>query len=275
MPRETRSRIRFSEHEQDERFFPFFVRISSPWDPQQYVLIECPEHFNSDSGWILNHRRDIVLVHKMVRPIEWRFSPDGERAGYSYNFDDGMAFSLDLRADGSLVHLSAEFTNGSPTAMNLLEPCFCVRLDPIAEMTTPEDKMDHLRRTFALCAGRPLSFADIRTGVAEEHQRANPGRIWTGCVVRGERREPEYWWLSKAHAADCGLIATESPQGGRWVAFTWERNRVLFTNINCPCIHSQPTFPDCQPGRVVRNHGKILFHEGTFDELLEALDIEN
>ena len=262
------ARMRISEHVPEERLYPFFVRISSPWDDAQYVMAECPEHFNSDGGWILNHRRDIVLVHQMLQPVAWEFSDDGTQAGYAYAAEDGMRLSVQLRAQDDEVRVTTEFTNGSPTAVNLLEPCFCLRLDAMGELTTPEDKADHLNRTFVIIGGRPVPMAEVSEGVAEAHRAANPKRHWTGCTVRGERREPEYWWLSPSHVADCGLIATESPAGGRWIAFAWERTRLLFTNTQCPCVHAQPVFDDCPPRRTVRAEGRIVFFEGTLDQLI-------
>lgn len=263
--------IFFSNYTPEESFLPLFVRIHSPWNSDQYALAECPEHFNSLSGWVMNHRKDIPMIHQMSRPIEWTFSADRKNAEYSYAFDDGIAFNIQLHAEEKVVRVNVELINGSPTSLKFLEPFFCLRLDQLSEFTTPQDKLDHLRRTFIICDGQRVSMMDVHDGIAEAHRKTNPQRVWTGCAVKGENRDPEYWWFSKKHFADYGLIATESPDGGRWLVFTWKRTRLLFTNIACPCIHAQPVLPDCAPGEMVRNEGRIVFFEGAWESLLKTI----
>ncbi|MGH9362407.1 MAG: hypothetical protein ACRD2T_10865, partial [Thermoanaerobaculia bacterium] len=42
-------------------------------------------------------------------------------------------------------------------------------------------------------------------------------------------------------------MAARSADGRRWIALLWERSRA-WGNPPCPCLHSDPTFPDCPPG---------------------------
>jgi len=43
----------------------------------------------------------------------------------------------------------------------------------------------------------------------------------------------------------------------------WERCVHAWGNENCPCLHSDPQFPDCAPGETARLHGWLSFYEGT------------
>lgn len=41
----------------------------------------------------------------------------------------------------------------------------------------------------------------------------------------------------------------------------WPIHRV-WANPPCPCLHADPKFPDCEPGRTVGLRGILFFHEG-------------
>ncbi len=58
--------------------------------------------------------------------------------------------------------------------------------------------------------------------------------------------------------AACG-----SPDGKRWVITAWEPNLRAWGNPPCPCLHSDPKFPDCAPGETSRLTGWVSFYEGT------------
>ena len=42
----------------------------------------------------------------------------------------------------------------------------------------------------------------------------------------------------------------------------WEPCHRPWANPPCPCLHSDPKFPDCQPGATVRVRGGVWFVEG-------------
>ena len=59
------------------------------------------------------------------------------------------------------------------------------------------------------------------------------------------------------------LIAIRGNQADRWVITGWEPNQRAWANPPVPCIHSDPIFPDCDPGETVRVRGAIWFYEGS------------
>jgi len=59
------------------------------------------------------------------------------------------------------------------------------------------------------------------------------------------------------------LIAIRADREDRWVITGWEPNHRAWANPPVPCIHSDPIFPDAQPGETVRVRGKLWFYEGS------------
>lgn len=56
--------------------------------------------------------------------------------------------------------------------------------------------------------------------------------------------------------------ACRSKEADRWVITAWEPCRRVWGNPPCPCMHSDPQFPDCPPGRTVRLRGWLSFFAG-------------
>jgi hypothetical protein len=58
------------------------------------------------------------------------------------------------------------------------------------------------------------------------------------------------------------LAAVGSADGRRWIITRWERCGRSWGNDLVPCIHSDPVFPDCDPGKTERLRGWLSFYEG-------------
>jgi hypothetical protein len=56
--------------------------------------------------------------------------------------------------------------------------------------------------------------------------------------------------------------ACRSADGRRWVITAWEPSHRTWANPRCPCLHSDPKFPDCPPGQTRRLLGWLSFYEG-------------
>jgi len=66
---------------------------------------------------------------------------------------------------------------------------------------------------------------------------------------------------------DTPFVACHNSDGSRWIITAWERCFHAWGNAPCPCLHSDPKFPDCAPGKTVRLHGWVSFYEGRDIEL--------
>ncbi len=65
---------------------------------------------------------------------------------------------------------------------------------------------------------------------------------------------------NKRHGPDA-LCAARADDGRRWIAVRFERGRT-WDNPPCPCIHSDPTFPDLAPGEESVARGRVWYHAG-------------
>jgi hypothetical protein len=57
-------------------------------------------------------------------------------------------------------------------------------------------------------------------------------------------------------------VACRSADGRRWIITAWENCDRPWGNEQCPCFHSDPKFPDLEPGHQSRLHGWLSFYEG-------------
>ena len=56
--------------------------------------------------------------------------------------------------------------------------------------------------------------------------------------------------------------ASHDTSGKRWVITAWSPNHRAWGNPPCPCLHSDPKFPDCPPGETRTVRGWLSFYEG-------------
>ncbi len=56
--------------------------------------------------------------------------------------------------------------------------------------------------------------------------------------------------------------ACRTADGSRWVITAWQPCQRPWGNERCPCLHSDPQFPDCAPGETVGITGWLSFYEG-------------
>ncbi len=93
------------------------------------------------------------------------------------------------------------------------------------------------------------------------------GRTLTGMRVQNcvmLKGAPEFAQLSTDNKVlQAPYAACRSPDGNRWVITAWEPCLRPWANAPVPCMHSDPQFPDCPPGKTVRLVGWLSFYQGT------------
>jgi len=57
-------------------------------------------------------------------------------------------------------------------------------------------------------------------------------------------------------------VACRSANGKQWVITAWIPVQRVWDNPPCPCMHSDPTIPDCAPGETTRARGWLSFFQG-------------
>jgi peptidoglycan/xylan/chitin deacetylase (PgdA/CDA1 family) len=58
------------------------------------------------------------------------------------------------------------------------------------------------------------------------------------------------------------FVACRNPGGNRWIITAWEPCVRPWANASCPCMHSDPQFPDCAPGETQHVSGWLSFYKG-------------
>lgn len=73
---------------------------------------------------------------------------------------------------------------------------------------------------------------------------------------------------------DSPYAVVHDPSRSRWIVHAWSRPQRVWGNPPCPCLHSDPQFPDLKPGESARLIGRLWFHQGTeIDSLLNRLKV--
>jgi peptidoglycan/xylan/chitin deacetylase (PgdA/CDA1 family) len=68
------------------------------------------------------------------------------------------------------------------------------------------------------------------------------------------------------------FVACRNATGDRWIITAWENCQRAWGNAPCPCMHSDPQFPDCAPGETKRLRGWLSFYRGAdIDAELERI----
>jgi hypothetical protein len=61
---------------------------------------------------------------------------------------------------------------------------------------------------------------------------------------------------------DQPYAACRNADGTRWIITAWKPCARTLANAPCPCLHSDPQFPDCPPGQTRHVRGWLSFYEG-------------
>lgn len=67
-------------------------------------------------------------------------------------------------------------------------------------------------------------------------------------------------------------VAAHDVSKKRWIITAWEPCHRPWANAPCPCLHSDPKFPDCAPGESRTLRGWLSFYEGSrIDDELQRI----
>ena len=107
-------------------------------------------------------------------------------------------------------------------------------------------KIDHVQMELWLKNGTPELLTDLRVQNCVMLKSASGFNVQTNDNKQSE-----------------GPYAiARSANGNRWIITAWEPLHRAWYNDRCPCLHSDPEFPDCKPGQTVRLKGWLSFYEG-------------
>jgi hypothetical protein len=190
-----------------------------------------------------------------------------------------VTFRAAAAVDSMAVGLTIELENESDIPISDVRTLVCVR----------PDNMTAFRDTSFAHTSVAVDNEEARLGIDTHfHGELPEGRPvnWALNLVGGLNNEtlPDIGWFRGDDSggpgrvveerADPPLIAIHSNSDpNRWLAVIWKPARILFSNPGIPCIHSDPLPPDCPAGGSSRAEGVILFHEGSFEELVKRAEL--
>jgi hypothetical protein len=112
--------------------------------------------------------------------------------------------------------------------------------------TTVRPMADHVAMTMTLKNGTDQPLSDLRVqncvmlkGVAGFTDQTNDNKLFQAPYA-----------------------AAHNKSKTRWVISAWMPNHRTWGNAPCPCLHSDPKFPDCAPGEQKTLQGWLSFFEG-------------
>lgn len=125
---------------------------------------------------------------------------------------------------------------------------------------TVRPRRDHVLMEMSLTNGTKQELTDLRVqncvmlkSAGDFNQQSNDNKIKRGSYA-----------------------IARSEDGERWIITAWEPIHRTWFNERCPCLHSDPKFPDCEPGQTVRIRGVLAFFEGrNIDAELKRIDALN
>ena len=114
---------------------------------------------------------------------------------------------------------------------------------------------------FGTCVIARPDHVDLQMWLSNDTKETLRGLVVQNCVMlKGltgfEKQTSDNKVFRKPYAASC------NEAGDKWIITAWERCVRPWGNAPCPCLHSDPQFPDCEPGQTVRLAGWLSFYEG-------------
>ena len=257
--------------------------IYSPWQPGQYAQLTFPEHCWGENLPNTSHDADPPVGSP------WIIDEESTGAVFESHPRDSVVFRARAEADSMAVRLYLEIENNSNTPVNNIRALVCFKPDATISTPSRQDGMLAFRdtsyqMTYFPSDGRKLQLhedthflGDFPPGVDKTNVRTKI--VWginiKGCPDIRSIKDVGWWYMGNhpgrivEEKADPALIAIHAHNDTtRWIGTIWHPSSVLFCNPLNPCFHSDPSFKDCPAGEKTGAEGVILFHDGTFDELV-------
>jgi hypothetical protein len=229
--------------------------IKPPWMTPDYIWLDFPEAIFTDQGLLfLSHLSPrFPQVFPDEPKVPWKEIEGG--ISFERKLPNGVIFGGSLVVQNeTTVDLNLYIRNHSGEKLTkiLLQTCAFLRHSKEFSAFTADNKYVHVPDSGWMSFPRALKL------------KTETGRYRLG-------------WRGGPMSADLPVMVTKArpereggPDLNRMIAFTWDENTYsLITNPEHPCMHADPYFPDLRPGQSAEIHGRLIFHEGTIEELEE------
>lgn len=239
------------------------IRITPPWPDVPPLL--CHLEYNSRWGFRFPTSHELNLSEtRNEMTLVWHFE------------NDPVTYSVLMKADRpNSILLEVRLHNAGEKAVPQFSPGFCLQLmgayspKTFAYTIIPRDE-----KPFPLTMGRYF--------VTRPPMWSNVGWVnadYTGSLAYSKRvklgddfKPPNQKWIQQC--GDFPLLARRLPGRDAWIAWLWPNAARYFGNTQSPCMHMDPILGKCSAGESLSMFGRMIFFEGTWDQLFELAQQE-
>jgi len=240
------------------------IYITPSWP--EIRRFKCHLEYNSRWGFKSPTSHELKLSdHGRDLSLTWAFEGDPVRYTIRMKSD---------RPDSALIE--ARITNRGDVATEEFIPGFCLQINGAhAPKTFTHMIIPREGRPFPMDSGRcfdtrPALWPSI--GWVRAHYTES--QLYADRLKQGERYRPSRPNRIR-EAGDFPLLARRLPGRDAWIAWVWPNAPSgYFGNTQTPCMHMDPLIPACPAGESRSVFGRLIFFEGTWDQLYETAQRE-
>ena len=108
----------------------------------------------------------------------------------------------------------------------------------------------------------PQPAAVRMQSVAHERHERDAHRLARAELRDAQRRRRLHGADERQQGVPRLMPPVNRKTAGAWIITAWDPCQRAWGNEKCPCLHSDPQFPDCAPGKTQRLRGWLSFFEG-------------
>jgi hypothetical protein len=233
------------------------IYVHPPW--KEIHRIKCHLEYTSRWSFRFPDTHDVKRAEAGDSlQLDWRFK------------EDPVSYSVRMQADrpdAVLVEVALA-NNGQDPVLNF-RPGFCLQIGgAFSPKTFAYTIIPQAEEPFPLADGHPFA----------QRPEMWPGIGWVRAHNRDSAAYSERTKLASeykphrsliAETGDFPLLDRRLPGRDAWIAWIWPNAYEYFGNTQTPCMHMDPVMPECPGGETRSIFGRLLFFEGTWDDLFE------
>ncbi|MBC8868986.1 MAG: hypothetical protein H8E44_06185 [Planctomycetes bacterium] len=231
------------------------IYIHPPWT--EIPRIKC--HLEYTSRWSF----------RFPSTHETKLSDSGDKLDLKWRFqDDPVSYSVHMHADRpDAVLVEVALTNDGQDPVEDFRPGFCLQIGGASSPKTfAYTIIPQIGKPFPLSGGHPfVARPELWPGIGWVRAHYRDSAAYSERKKLGAAYEPHRSLI--AETGDFPLLARRMPGRDAWIAWLWPNAIEYFGNTQTPCMHMDPVLPECPAGETRRIFGRMVFFEGTWDEL--------
>ncbi len=234
------------------------IYVHPPW--KETRRIKCHLEYTSRWSFRFPSTHDVKL------------SESGDKLGLNWRFkEDPVSYSVRMladRPDAVLVEVALA-NNGQDPVLNF-RPGFCLQIGgAFSPKTFAYTSIPQAEKPFPLVNGHPfIARPELWPGIGWVRAHNRNSAVYLERTRLASEYKPHRSLI--VETGDFPLLARRLPGRDAWIAWIWPNAYEYFGNTQTPCMHMDPVLPECPAGETRSIFGRLLFFEGTWDDLFEC-----